>query len=327
PRAVVDDEISDAPGRAREEHPLEPGGVLLHEVGRGMRRARQGVVDSLARIEPLRRLDGAVTPLRGALARCLVAESLVAILDRFASARLGGSFRLRLGRVRRGECLTCLLAGAAGATRLFLLLGHRRLYTTSDAVGDKPLVTSFWLPWLRWWRRELVGQGNEGEGLDLDVLIREQREGERVPGPGSPGVGQGDRHLGGALRPDATPAGSVLGGRDAHFKCFLTVDCWAISEPYLRILRVARRGLGASLVVDDAPFGAPRASPHHQPHARAVPSRRHVQVRHHPRVGEGADAPELLALGPTDVVEDVCLLRVGEPVLERIGDAQEADQR
>src|SRR5690606_15650172 len=25
-------------------------------------------------------------------------------------------------------------------TRLFLLLGHRRLYTTSDAVGDKPLV-------------------------------------------------------------------------------------------------------------------------------------------------------------------------------------------
>src|SRR5690606_33178798 len=140
PRAVVDDEISDAPGRAREEHPLEPGAVLLHEVGRGMRRARQGVVDSLARIEPLRRLDGAVTPLRGALARCLVAESLVAILDRFASARLGGSFRLRLGRVRRGECLTCLLAGAAGATRLFLLLGHRRLYTTSDAVGDKPLV-------------------------------------------------------------------------------------------------------------------------------------------------------------------------------------------
>src|SRR5690606_36913896 len=146
-------------------------------------RAAQRVVHPFTGVEPLRRCHGPSAFARCAFARGVVSQALVAILDRFGAAR-GRTFReLRCARVFCG-CGSRSLGGSllcsTGAPGLFLLLRHRRLYTTCEPLGDKTPTISFWLPRLWWRRRELVGEGHQGEGFHLHVLIGEQGQGEGV---------------------------------------------------------------------------------------------------------------------------------------------------
>src|SRR5690606_10511580 len=163
-------------------------------------------------------------------------------------------------------------------------------------VGGVVLVSLIRAPRLGRWRRQLIGERDQGYGFDLDVVVREDHAIKAPARLGAELMGQ----LGVELY-------ELSRGRDLETGGLLCIQAWDIFDENRLALSVVAKQVLAGSEVERAGLIAFRPLPGEQPHSRAVAAPGYDDADGGAQVAFPLESLQCALVRPPDAFQNACL--------------------